>query len=335
MKQPRQPVFVGLLALIVLLLAPIGVLVLVSGGIERWIGTENVILLRADAAAGVRVGTPVTVAGLRVGRVQRVGFEDQAAPSSGVAIELALRAAVVLRQGSSARIVSAAPGGGQAAIDLTPGPADAPPLERGATLRAEVSSGAGALLPPSLVWAIERSADRFGAAADAATPLLADLGTLVEPRAAGAVDAGQTPNLASAVARLDAAAAGLGDVLGDRDVRRKVRETIDNLHAASADGRALLAEARDTIVAARGLMSQLGPSIEESRASLAGAVNAARESSEQLKRVMDAAARILAALDPVAQRLARGEGTLGKLIADDRLYEGFLLMLKRMSEERR
>lgn len=335
MRDPQRPVLAGILALAGLI-GLAGVIVFVGhGGGWFWAG-GRMLDVRLDGAPGVRVGTPVTVGGVRIGHVRRLAFADPATLSGGFVVRCGVADEITLRRGTTARVVTAGLGGGQTALELIPGPADEPPLESGAAIHGEALSAAGSLVPPTLVWALERTADRVGLAADALTPTLTDVQRLVEPRTAVAVDSGvASGNLASAVARLDAAVAGLAELLGTPEARRKLRESLDNLHAASSDGRALLADARVAFGAARTALAGAEQLMADSRLAVGTLNQNVSEATAKLNRSLDLAASVLGALDPLAARLARGEGTLGKLIADDRLYEGFVLMLRRLGEERR
>ena len=100
------------------------------------------------------------------------------------------------------------------------------------------------LLPQDIRFTFESDA-QVGEAAEALTPVLTDMHDL--PRdAASEVDriGGPQGNLASAVARIDAAAKHLNEVLGDPAVKSQLRETIANAHKMSEDGKVFTANLR-------------------------------------------------------------------------------------------
>lgn len=333
MRDRRSNLTAGALAL--LLIVGLGAMLAWIGRGAGWFaGRPYVIAARFDQAPGIRQGTPVSVAGVPIGRVRHVAFADESSMSGGVVAELALDARRHVRRGAVARALPAGAASSRMVIELDPGPPGEPPLEPGATIRGESSGAAGSLLPPGLAWAIERSAERIGSAADALAPLVGDVQRLVEPRSPAAVDAGfgAGGNLASAVARLDAAARGLSDVLGDESARVRLREGIENLHAASRDSRRVIDDAAQFFAAARGAAARSDELIAETRSAVARAAQRIEETAAKLNRDLDLIGGILAHLEPVAAKVGRGEGTLGKMAADDRLYETLLLSLRRAGE---
>jgi ABC-type transporter Mla subunit MlaD len=90
---------------------------------------EYVVHVIAEQAPGLRRNARVQYRGVDVGRVQQVYFTP-----GGVRIDLLLeRDDVPIRAQDTVRIVSVGAFGAQA-VDIQPGPQDAPLLRRGATL---------------------------------------------------------------------------------------------------------------------------------------------------------------------------------------------------------
>jgi phospholipid/cholesterol/gamma-HCH transport system substrate-binding protein len=333
MKDRQRNLAAGVVA--VLTLAVATVVLFWFGRDAGWFGGgAYAIAARFDRAPGVRPGTPVTVGGISVGRVRRVNFVDPASLAGGVVAEIALDRGHLLRRGAAARVMSAGVGSGRMTIELDPGPTGEPALESGAAIRGDASGAAASILPPDLVWTLERSADKLSAAADALTPLLTDAQRIVEPRSPSAVDvAGTAGNLSSAIARLDAAARGLNDVFGDEKTRGKLREGIDNLHTTSVESRKLIGDASAFFALAKTAAGHSDELIAETRAAVAKTSQRIEETTGKLNHDLDVLGGILTHLDPVAAKIGRGEGTLGRMAADDKLYETLLLSLRRMGEK--
>lgn len=335
MKERRTNLAAGLFVTVTL--AVLAVSALLFGGGARWLpgrGAQTVTV-SFDAAPGVRAGTRVLANGVPVGRVRAVRFSDEDSWSGGCVAELALDRPGKLRRGTLARATTPALGG-RTVIELLPGPADEPPLEPGATLRGEVASGLASLLPPNVVWALERNTALVGEAAGAAAPLLADLQRIVEPRSPSAVDIAGGPggNLASAITRLDDSLRRINELLGDGAARQRFHQTLDHLQAASGEAAGMMHDFRVLAEAGQKSIDKLDAAVSRFDAAVASADQRMQVSAEKLNRALEVAAEVLTQLGPAAARIGRGEGTLGKLIYEDRVYEALLLSLMRTAPQR-
>lgn len=335
MKERRTNLAAGLFVTVTL--AVLAASALLFGGGAQWLpgrGSQT-LTVSFDAAPGVRAGTPVLANGVSVGRVRVVRFSDEDSWFGGCVAELALDRPGKLRRGTLARATTPALGG-RTVIELLPGPADEPPLEPGATLRGEVASGLASLLPPNVVWALERNTALVGEAAGAAAPLLADLQRIVEPRSPSAVDIAGGPggNLASAITRLDDSLRRINELLGDGAARQRFHQTLDHLQAASGEAAGMMHDFRVLAEAGQKSIDKLDAAVSRFDAAVASADQRMQVSAEKLNRALDVAAELLTQLGPAAARIGRGEGTLGKLIYEDRVYEALLLSLMRTAPQR-
>lgn len=333
MKQRQSNLLAGLAALASLLVVLVVVGFVSRGAAGFGVAGGQTLRVQFESAPGVRAGTPVLVGGVPVGRVRDVRFAEPDSLTGGLLVELALSRGIQLRRGTAARAVAPALGG-RAAVELLPGPADEPPLESGAPIHGQAASGLDALLPANLVWALERNVTRVGDAAAALSPVLSDMQRIVQPRSPSAVDmpGGPPGNLASVVARLDESLRRLNDLLGDDDARRRLHRALDDLGEASEQAAAALGDVRAIASAGRAGIGGFEQWLVRADTVLTDMDRRVGGSIDKLNRDLDLAADVLAHLAPAAAKIGRGEGTLGKLIHEDRLYEALMLSLRRASQ---
>lgn len=333
MRESRQTFWVGLFVLVGL--AAFGVLIVLFGQTGFLMGRADayVINIRFQSATGIRPGTIVTAGGIPVGRVANVNFVDSADFNQGVNVQIAFDAGHRLHENSTATTTEPGLGEGRPPIVIHPGPADGPVLASGASIGGEISSAVESLVPKAIVSNFDKTATRIAEAAAALTPVLEDLHEVMRPRGAAEVDlpGGPPGNLSSAVARLDSALKHFNDVLGDPEIKSRMKASIDNLYAMTEDGKAVFADMKDTArevreatVEAKALLERGATSIER----IDGHVDrVARALTEDL----DLASRFLTKLIAVVEKIDRGEGTIGRLFTDARLYEELVLTFRRLA----
>lgn len=123
-------------------LAVLSALVAVALGIffvdrlGRWVEYRYRLHVYTESARNLAPGSPVWLAGVRVGEVWRIGFRGPETPvHRRLAIEVRLRRDVqpLVPEGSTARVITAGLLG-EAVLDITPAATDARPLPDGAEL---------------------------------------------------------------------------------------------------------------------------------------------------------------------------------------------------------
>lgn len=332
--EARRNVLVG--AFVLVGLGALCALVLLFGRGPTWLvrGDSYPILVRFRTAEGIRTGTTVTVYGQIIGRVHEIGFLDQTRFGDGVNVTLMINRRYRIPEGTRAETVAPGFGMGRPPIALIPGPLDGPALESGATIPGTMASAMESVFPSKVVNSLELTATQIGSAADALTPVLRDLHELMQRRSPTDVDriGGPQGNLSSAMARLDSSLAHFNTVLGDPQTQSNVRLAVDNFAAASTDAKALATDLRAAAAEAKTVMTDLKTTLAAGQSSL-------KNFDDQLNRVsraatdgLERASRMLDFLTESAQVIARGEGTLGKLVRDDRLYEAAVLSFGRFGE---
>jgi len=300
-------------------LGALAILIVMFGQAPTWLvaGETYPLSIRLPSAAGIKQGTLVTVYGKTVGRVRDTEFVDPARLSEGVRVIIDIDKGFRLPAGSRAQTSEPGLGQGRPPIETLPGPADAPLLAAGEELPGRISSAAESLIPPRVLATFETVATQIGDAAGALKPVLEDLHGVLQPRLPSEVDVegGPPGNLASASARLDATLKHFNEVLGDPAVQSNLRATFENLSKASEQSNVVLADLKVALEDARG-------GVEEYR-------KLAVKGQETLAKVDE---NVNAVGRQVTAGLNRGEGTLGRLLKDDRFYEALTLTSQRLAE---
>ena len=203
-----------------------------------------------------------------------------------------------------------------------------------ALIPGEIRGTIDSIVPQRIVATLEKTASQMGEAAAALTPVLDDLHQVLVKRSPAEVDrpGGQQGNLSSAMTRFDGTLKHVNEVLGDPATKSQIKEAITNIHAASEDAKAVVAdlriasqEAHDVVCEARTLVQDTQGAVERLEAELMAASRDARTMLESGSRLFDTA-------NDVAGAISRGEGTVGLLVQDGKLYEALVLTAERMAQ---
>ena len=238
-----------------------------------------------DSAAGVDQNSPVRVAGVRVGEVEKVILENGKAK---VTFHLPLQ--VTLYKDAKAYLKSE---GflGEKYVEITPGTPGYPKLEPNGV----VEQGA----PPADV---EQFLSNMSAIRE-------DFKDVMKP---------------------------LGDVLKAVDAK-KVEKVINNIDKFSGQLTGLAKDSKETIQKAKDAFAgieDIGDKVKKGEGTLGKlitddaiyqeakkTVETAKEAVETVKSATESAKQTMETLKNVAEKVERGEGTLGKLINDESLYQ--------------
>jgi ABC-type transporter Mla subunit MlaD len=333
MNEARNNFFVGLFVLGGVA-ALIAMLILFSKNAAfRVQPAQYALQVHFDRTTGIREGRQVTIGGIQVGRVGGVRFADPANYAAGVLIELLFDQPMNLTEGTRVRTVEPGLGMGLPPIEIDPGPRGAPALASGARIDGSIRSAVESLLPGEVVAPFSRSATQIGEAAEQLTPVLDVLFQLLEPRSTAAVDApgGPEGNLATAAARLDQSFKHFNAVLGDPQVQTRLRETIDNLYAVSVDARQAAGDVKAVAADLKQIAPQLTQTLDKTQQTVGNIDTNVNEVSKKAVENLDLLAGSLRSVQAVAARTERGEGSLGLLTSDARLYESTVLTMQRLA----
>lgn len=333
MNETRRNVLVGLF--VVFGVVAVATLIVLFGKVPGFVtaGRHYTIDIHFAAVSGVRQGTTVTMSGKSIGRVDSVEFVDPSHIDRGVRVIASIEKRYRLPKGVRAETSEAILGMGRPPIQII---VDAPSTEyhpSGAPVIGRTASAMESIFPASVATTLQQTANQIGQAAEALTPVLRDLHGVLESRDLGAVDGGAQPgNLATAAVRLDATLKHFNDVLGDPNVKSNVKETLANFHSISTRGMAAAEnlkgfseDARGVAADVKALVQQAGTSVGKIDENVDRVARGVIDNLNTLSLVLDG-------LAAAAAQIRKGEGTLGKLAMDDRLFEAMVLTFQRFAE---
>lgn len=332
MKEMQRNLIVGLFVLCGL--AALGALVVLFGQGYTLKTPENLLTIRFQSANGIRQDTLVTIGGLEVGRVYSVAFVDPNRFDAGVSVKVSIDPRYVIRRGSRAVTSEPGLGMGRPPIEIIPGPPSEPPLAADEPIPGRVATAVESLIPPSVIATLDKTATQLGEAAAALTPVLGDMHEVLQARTPAAVDqpGGPPGNLSSAMARFDASLKHINLVLGDPAVQSNLKTSIDNVHQMTEDGKVLAAQLKDASTEIRGLTTDTKSLVGKMETTVDHADAHMTDISKALVGDLEIASAVLTRFDQMMASANRGEGTLGKFIKDDRLYEAMTLTFRRLAE---
>ena len=120
--------------------------------------------------------------------------------------------------------------------------------------------------------------------------------------------------------------------LGDPEVKSKLRNSIDNFYAMTKDGRALVDEMKLAASDARITAEKAKVLMEDTSNAVTRIDQHVEQVAKALNDNLEIAGNMLTRLHSVAEKIDRGDGTLGLLLADNRLYESLVLTFQRLAE---
>ncbi len=274
----------------------------------------------------LREGAPVIVAGRAVGAVESIAVHSPSAipriEGGGVDVTLVFRTSAAREIARGGDVFISSRGSFLSARHLEIGPSPAPD---GPTLADDPSAIRG-IDPPTMDRVMQRTWDNlmiakrfaddvgpeFRLLRDRMRELAATLESVAPSNVIGALSL--RVEVEGLFAEVDRFRAALG---GDRG--------IDQLGATLGHARATVAQARKTLDALDAKATALAASIDALRARLGdrgpAAVKSVEAAIEKLRAAIDKIDPLLAKVEDLNQRIARGEGTIGKIARDPEFPE--------------
>lgn len=241
---------------------------------------QRTVQARFPTVAGLNEKGPVRIAGVRVGIVEAIGLEGEQA-----LVTLTIDPKVQLRQGARA-IVRSLGLLGEQYVEIDPGPPGAAPLPSGAVLPGGSPAGMDQL---------------FDTANDLGTDLKA---VTVSLRNAIGGPEGQR-KLEQIVANIESLTESLRAIAQDN--RAELNATVVNFRHFSETLRTEMPKLAEKL---NSLAEGLDGVVAEYRENIAGSMANIRELSDRLKVTADN-------INTITGKIAKGEGTIGKLVNDE------------------
>jgi ABC-type transporter Mla subunit MlaD len=325
MEETRRNVWVGIfvlcglsaLAALVVLFGR-GPTALMSGGTYR-------LHILFDQVSDVRPGNLVITKGIKIGSVTDVRLVNPRQFDAGVDVTIAVENQYAIPEGSLAQTTEAMLGQGRPPIEIIPGPPSAPALAAEASIRGNVRKAIDSLFPPGVVNSLESAVRQIGQAAEDLSPVLREFEQIIQARTPEAVDRGEVQgNIATAAARLDSALKHFNDVLGDPNVKSQVRDIVANAHVMSEQGKQLISDLDQATNDARGMIARTDQAVTNLEQRVG-------EISRTTMEGLDKASRFMDHLNALGEQIRRGEGNLGLLFMDSKLYESMTITAERLA----
>jgi ABC-type transporter Mla subunit MlaD len=335
MTERRRNILIGLFVLGGLV--SLAILVLLFGTFPNVVSGNKyrVTVYFTTPVDDLPVETDVLMLGKRIGRVSKVDWRS-GQPSEGVEATLLIDKDVRIPSNAAAEYREATMGFGRPRIQVVvPMGTAAPgylPTNGQAALFGRAVGPFEQILPKETGATLERAASHIGKLAEALTPAARDIHDLLKTTPVDEVDAGQAiGNLSSAIQRVDATLRNINDVIGDAQVKSDLIATVANVRAASEQLKGAIADiehfadaARQTAEGAKDIPADIKQTLADLRGRVDTVARSITSNSDNLNK-------ILVGLNNTVEGINQGEGTLGHLARDNRLYEALVLTAQRLS----
>ena len=297
-------------------------------------GGGSEINIRFKSAYGIKPGNPVNIFGIKVGQVTQVSFSDGQRYSEGVIVQAQLDSGVKIHRGATATASEPGIGMGRPPIEIYPGADDQPILASGEYVSGQTRGAMESMLPPQLVSTFEKTAAQIGKTSDALEPVLVDLHDMLQSREPGAVDlpGGPRGNLSSAAVRLDTLLKSFNGVLGDPGVQNQMKDTLANFNKISVDGAAAVSELKAASTDFKQIAADGRGMVDQAGKTMTNIDQRTQDVAQALMHDLDLASRFLENMNVASDKMNRGEGSLGLLLNDQRMYEAMTLTFRRLAE---
>lgn len=299
------------------------------GETPDWLGGNEWTLriIGVKELTGVDPGASVRLNGVEIGRVRALEFADPNRADQGVFIIARINERYKIPQSATARVYGATLGfgGGRIEIVVDPMKPYTPIDPENAEIYGEMRSIIGELITKDMIDSVRRTIDNIGDFAGAATPVAGNLAKILEPRSVadvGAAGSELKPNVSTVVERLDNLVENVNTVLGDVNVQDDVKGAVRDLKTAVTD---LKATAEVWKVESKKVADNLNQGIDATEEHLG-------QSFRKLNQVLDDLDTSAKDLASIFHAINQGEGTAGRFVRDERLYESGVLALQRFTD---
>ena len=313
-------------------------LLMMFGEMPTWLSRgEYDIQIKVSEVHGISESTPVSFNGVPVGRVRRVEFISPERPGS-VQVIASIKREYSIPVGTIAKLQPAGLGIGLGSVTLVP-PASIrrmlPKDGQGALIQGQMASPFGDLISGTMLDSIERAFQEVGSLAEALVPAAEGIQALLEQRSTAEVDAPQPEvdrtiaNLSTVIERFDSSLKAFNALIGDPDFRDDLRASLANIREVTADTKQAADDFRSvahTLKTDIPLMTaQLTSTFDDLHSDL-------NRISGSVLPALDDIASAASSLKRVARAADEGEGTVGLLLHDARLYEALVVSVQRITD---
>ncbi|MGB9625142.1 MAG: MlaD family protein [Phycisphaerae bacterium] len=333
MTERRQQMLVGLFVLCGLI--ALGIMTVLFGEAPQWLGGKQyTVMISFNELSDVQQGTAVKMRGIQIGRVRSLELKNRQHPEQGTYVLADIDREYVIPVGASARVRPAAIGFGRSDIIIeVPKVASEGflPTDGKAILPGSMGSPLDSIIPERMVATLETTAGHIGELARELTPVATDLHQILRIRTIEELDEAQAqgrpsmPNLYSAVQRLYLVLTHLDNVIGDPAVRSNVKVAIENFKDVSVEAKAAAKDVRALAARGGGIETKLENTLDTARDRIDELARKLMHNSDQLAVTLEHLSRASA-------DLSEGQGTLGLLLRDPKLYDELVFTVRKLKE---
>lgn len=280
--------------------------------------------VRLTDAAGLTSASRVMLNGVSIGQIVKT---DNLPPATGgVSLEIKVKQGVDIPRSSVIQIEKGLIG--EASMNFTVAGGLAPALASDTIKQGETFDGGNPMSPFDRLFKaaqeplakLGQTAEKIDRLADVYSSLGERLSDAVEPRTLADVAAGKSPNLRSALERLDHAVAGADGWLNDADLRNQIKGI-----AAKADS--VMGDVTEAVRTVRSAADKASGAIDSASGTIKSMSSAAGKLDEKIGGLADQALAMLRTTEDAAGKLAQtldaatsGKGTMGQLMQNPDLY---------------
>ncbi|MCH8053596.1 MAG: MCE family protein [Planctomycetes bacterium] len=305
MSEHARDYRVGLFTLVGIVV--LGGLVLLYGEEPTWIMTTRYdLMILVDNPSGIGEGTPTFMQGVQIGRVEEIRFQDPDVPSVGAAVIVGINDEYVIPEGSEATIHPSF-GFDKGAINIHPPPGTIKALPRNSSIPGEMKGALESIVPKEYITNLGDAVDQIrnmvedvGRLAGKVSVVSDDLHDLLQMRSKEDVDDPKqdvSANLSTTIERMDELAKVMTQMIGEK-----------------GDLRAMMANLRQTSEDLRDWSAKLDGRTEQM-------VTRADEVAAKFVDTLGDMSQILDHVHTAMSAINEGEGAIGQLIHDQKLYE--------------
>lgn len=279
---------------------------------------QYTVYLKYPEAPGVMVDTPVRKNGILIGRVSKVELvEDGVLLTARIDDDRQLNRGEIPRIGTASLL-------GDAVVDFVPGRqgASTEPVQEGDVLTNGVVQS-NPLDAINMIVELEDDIQSAIASVDVAGRSITELSDNINQFMTGNEDQLQSilNKTEMSMDKFSATMTTMNDLLGDEELSRRLKSALEDLPEIFNEAKLTLQDTRKTMAGFENVSRRAEINLQN----LEGFTAPLGESGERLvanmTRTLQNVEEISAALSRFSEALENGDGTLGKIVYDDELYE--------------
>ncbi len=281
-----------------------------------------------NTAQELKIGDAVKMAGVPIGKVEKIGFEQ-----GRVKVTMKLDQLAEVKTDAKATIRFAGLMG-QNFVSINLGTATVPNLTPGSVIQTAEQPDLSAMMQKldNAAAGIENltksfSGDSIQNVLGPVTSFFKDFNEVKSPKITAVLG-----NLQTVSDRIAKGEGTIGKLISDDTLYQSTLKTVDTLNKTAADAQGLLADAKGAVGDLKGTFSEARGFITDAKGSLGDVKNVFGDARTALTNASDTLLVAKQTLTDVRSDLQAGKGSLGKLLKDEALYNETTLAMSNLRE---